>query len=484
VGPKASTGWKWWLIPTLLVAGVIAGGAWWVTRGVAHAANNREGDGGEAHAASSAVQVEVARPRKGGLERTLTGQPGTVQAYESVQVYAEVSGYLKAQNVDYGSHVKGPEYDASGNLTRPGDILAVIDVPDLKEQVDRCQAEVKHAKARVKLMEAKVISAKAELTAARAAVDQAKASRKSAWAAREFRSKQFIRYRELVGKGSVDERLVDEKEELLQAATEAENAAIAAVNTANAQVAAAEAKVEQAKADVDDARAQQGVAEADLRKAEVMKKFATIRAEFDGVVTHREFFRGDFIRTATGGQGKPLYTLERLDKVRVVVQVTDDYVPYTNVGDEAIVEIDALPGQKFHAKVSRTAESEDPHTRLMHTEIDVVNPKDKKGMYVLKQGMYGKVTIVLEKGNPDSLTIPSSCLANLPDSDAYGVYVVRDGKAHLVPVTLGIETGVQVEVLKGLKPDDQVVINHGAVTEGLPVVVTAAPAGSNLALAH
>jgi RND family efflux transporter MFP subunit len=470
------------LIPTLLVAGILALGAWWSTHGVpSHAANSHEGGAGEGHAAASAVPVEVFRPKKGGLER-ITKQPGTVQAFETVQVYAEVSGYLKVQNVDYGPRVKGPKYDPVAKYqVQPGEILAVIDVPDLKEQVDRNKAQVEHAKAHVQLMKAKVTSAEAELKAAQAAVDQAKATRESARAARQFRNKQFIRYRELVGTGSVDERLVDEKEEQLHAATETENAAIAAINTAKAQVAAADAKVNQAKADVEDAKAEKGVAEADLRKAEVMQKFATIRAPFDGVVTMRAFFPSDFIRAAGGGGvTQPLYTLERLDKVRVVVQVPDLDVPYTNVGDPAIVEIDSLPGRKFKAQVARTAESEDPHTRLMHTEIDVDN---RQGL--LKQGMYGHVTIILQTGDPKSLTIPSSCLTSLPDSDEYGVYVVRDGKAHLVPVTTGVENGIQTEIVKGLKSDDLVVVNHGAVTEGIPVTASAAPpAGPKPTAAH
>jgi RND family efflux transporter MFP subunit len=339
-------------------------------------------------------------------------------------------------------------------------------------------------------MRAEVATAEADLNVAKAGVVQARANRECAKAVREFRNKQFVRYQELVGKGSVDERLVDEKEEQLHAATETENAAIGAVATANAKVVATEAKLKKAKADVEDARAQQGVAEADLRKAEVMVKFATLRADFDGVVTHREFFPGDFIRTATSGQGKPLYTLERIDKVRVVVQVPDRDLPYANVGDEAVVQIDALPNQKFHAQVSRTAESEDPHTRLMRVEIDVGNPrrtvKDGEApRRLLRQGMYGRATIILEKGNPNSLTIPSSCLVNMPDSEESGVYVVRDGKAHLVPVVLGLDTGIQVEILKGLKPDDQVVVNHGVVTDGTPVTVVAAPpAGSKPVAAH
>src|SRR6266540_4195628 len=81
--------------------------------------------------------VEVVHPVKGEVERIVT-QPGTVQPYETVQLFAEVSGYLKTQSVDIGSPVKKDE------------VLATIETPDLVQQVERTAAGVKQALARVK----------------------------------------------------------------------------------------------------------------------------------------------------------------------------------------------------------------------------------------------------------------------------------------------------------------------------------------------
>ena len=116
-------------------------------------------------------------------------------------------------------------------------------------------------------------------------------------------------------------------------------------------------------------------------------------------------FPGDYVRAATdSGGGRPLLTVERTDKMRVVFQMPDRDVPYCNVGDRAVVEIDALPGPPLEAKVSRMASSEDPTSRLMHVEIDLPNPTGK-----IAQGMYGHVTIFLDQG-ADLLSVPSSAL--------------------------------------------------------------------------
>jgi RND family efflux transporter MFP subunit len=365
-----------------------------------------------------------------------------------------VSGYLKVQNVDIGDRVKR------------GQVLATVDVPELEKQVQRDVSALEQARARVQQMEARVATARADLEAARAAVVQAEAGYKSAGAARRFREQQLKRMQSLFKLESIDERLVDEKTEQRDAALEAERAAYAAILTSKAQEAAAAAKIRQADADVLEARAEVKVAQSELDKAQVRVHFATLVAPFDGVVTQRSLFPGDFVRAATeGGAHVPLLTVQRTDRMRVVVQVPDHDVPYTDKGDPAVVEIDALPGQKFQAQVSRVAQSEDPDTRLMHVEIDLPNPTGK-----IRNGMYGKVTIILEKS--EMLSVPSSCLVGRGAEDGRAsVFVVRDGLARLTPVQIGADNGLEVSVSTGLKVEDEVILRPGrGIRDGMPVV--------------
>jgi RND family efflux transporter MFP subunit len=386
------------------------------------------------------VRVDVVHPEKGKLPRTVH-QPGTVLSFEWARLYAEVSGYLNTENVDIGDHVT------------KGQVLIQLDVPDRV-------AELEQARAAVGLANARLASAQADVKAAAAKVVQAGATERSARAWREFREKQFRRMQELFASRSIDERLVDESQDQKEAAAETERSARAGVDTAEAEKEAADARVRQAEADI-------AVAVANQKKTQVMVDFATIRAPYEGYITQRSKLQGDFVKAANdGSEGTPLLTVERTDKMRVVVHVPDPDVPYCHPGEDAVVEIDALPGKKFNAQVARIARSEDPQTKLMHVEIDVPNPTGE-----IRQGMYGWVTILLDKQS-DQLSVPTSCLVGKSQDGKGTLWVVREGRARLVPVRLGGDNGDRVAIQSGLTDKDPVIVQAPAdLEDGTPVVV-------------
>jgi HlyD family secretion protein len=403
------------------------------------------------------LRVDVVKPEKGGLERTTT-QPGTVIAFESAQLFAKVSGYLKSQVVDIGDHV------------RQGQVLAEIDAPELLKAVEQAKAALEQAKAQVLQAGARILTAEADHDAAVAAIKQAEAEIERAAAARAFREKQYDRIKRLFELKSIDERLVDEKLDEMESARAAERLAKAGVVNATALATAASARIAQAKADAEEAKSKVGVAQASLEKSQVYVDYLKITSPYDGVITRRNFFRGDFIQSADQDARVALLAVDRTDLMRVVVQVPDRDVPFTNAGDDAVVEIDALPGTSLSAKVSRVAEAEDTQTRTMRTEIDLPN-KEK----LLRQGMYGRVTIHLRKSSA-ALRIPSTSLVGGVTDSKGEVYVVRGGTAHLTTIRLGRDDGVHIEVLGGLMPADDVVHHPGSgLHEGARVAVVSSP---------
>ena len=284
------------------------------------------------------VRVEVVHPSVGGIERQ-TIQPGSVIAYESADLLAKVSGYLKTQEVDIGSRVK------------QGEALAEIDAPEFVKAVDQGKAAVDQAKAQVIQAQARITTAIALRDATEAGVKQAEAEIDRAAAVRSFREKQYARIKSLYDLKSIDERLVDEKLDEMQAARATEAAARAAVLTAKAQVGAADAKVEQARADLTDAEAKVEVEQATVGKAQVFVEYSKITSPYDGVVTKRNFFRGAFIRSPDQGGLIPLLGVSRTDLMRVVVQVPDRDVPFIGLGNSAKVQIDAgCPARNSPAK--------------------------------------------------------------------------------------------------------------------------------------
>jgi RND family efflux transporter MFP subunit len=409
-----------------------------------------------------AIRVETVRPTEGGIART-TSQPGSAHSYESAELYAKVSGYLQKQNVDIGSRVK------------EGDVLDEIFVPELTKEVEYAKAMLQQSMAEVAQMEARITSAIADHKAAEAYVAQTEAEVQQHEAERSFREKQYIRIRELSKLNSVEERLVDEKLDQLHAAEGAVRAAHAAIRTAQQQAAADAAKVEQARADSLMAQAKVRVAQASLEKAQVMVLYTKITSPYDGVITHRNFYRGAFIRTPDQGGQIPLLCVDRMDLMRVVVQIPDREVPYTQPGDKATVRLDALPNQAFVGKISRVADAEDPETRAMRIEIDLPNPSG-----LIRDGMYGKVDIELEPA-PAGVTIPSACLVGNEEHGKSEVFVVEQGKARLKPIHVGKDTGIQVEVLSGVKVTDEVIVQPPA---GLADGTTVAASPAQVAEKH
>ena len=448
--------WSRLLAVVVVFAALGAGGWWYAARARDHTEVRSEAK------PVAAVSVEVVTPRPGGIDRMCT-QVGTIEPFRSVELVAKVSGFLAELNVNIGS------------VVRAGDVLARISVPELEKQEAKEKAEVKRAEARLGQMNAAITTAEADLGSAAAQIAFAKAEQKSKAAYRAYREKQRARFADLVAQKAIEPKLVDEQEDQYEAAVSAEIAAGESVNTAKQKEAAAKAKVEQTRADLKFAEAELAVTRAQLERSEALMAYTILRAPFDGMVTQRSVTSlGAFIKSAeAGGERTPLFTVEQTDVMLLIVQVPDRDVPYVNAGDPVAVRLDALPGEVFGAPgggpavVSRTAESEDPHTKMMRTEIDLKNVGGR-----LRRGMFGRAAITLQTGAPSAVRVPSTALTGKSEGGKGTVRVVRGDTVHTVPVKLGADTGATVEILSGLAAGDRVVVRvNGSAEDGTRVTV-------------
>jgi RND family efflux transporter MFP subunit len=394
--------------------------------------------------------VATVRPAKGGIALT-SSQIGSVHPYQEADLFAKISGYLKALHVDYGSRVKR------------GQLLAEIDDPEVQKEADRAAAALVQSRAAVRQAKARVESAIADKKAADAAVEQAKADIDRFTSARKYRAAVLKRHQDLVAKRAIPQEVADEDLDNYESSMSAERSARAAAVTAQAQASAAQAKIDQAEADVAEAEAKVEVDEANLAKARVFVDYMKITSPYDGVITRREFFPGAFIRSAAEGNTVPLLSVARTDRVRVVTHIQDRYVPYTDVGDPAEVTLDSLAPEVFKGKVSRFADKEDPASRTMYTEIDLPNANGR-----IRPGMYGIAKVFLDRAEKAS-TLPAKCLVGEAEGDKGSVFVIKDGKARRTPIKIGVNDGIRVEVLSGLDPEDEVIVDTTGVAEGTPV---------------
>jgi RND family efflux transporter MFP subunit len=429
----------------------VAGGVYQISkRAKAQPTQYEPKDSARSSVSGETLAVATTHIAPGGILRAST-QIGTVQPYEEADLYSKVSGYLSRLHVDYGDRVKKNQ------------LLAELDDPEVVKDDERAVADLHQAQAAEHQSEAALESAKADREAMSSAVEQAKAEVNRYASMRAYHEKKFARYNELVQKQAVPQQIADEEEEGLDSARASEVASQKAVLSAKAQLLAAGARVKKAEADILEAKANVEVAAAKLERANVFVAYTKILAPYDGVITKRNFFPGAFVRSASEGGLIPLLTVARTNKLRVVTQVPDRDVPFTNVGDAAEVVLDALPGKVFKAKVSRFAETEDPTSRTMHTEIDVENPDN-----VIRAGMYGIAKIILDQPLKAS-TLPSTSLAGESKGGKADVYIIKDGRAKKVRVEIGADDGIHVEIMSGLTENESVILNPQSVTEGVAV---------------
>jgi RND family efflux transporter MFP subunit len=402
------------------------------------------------------TRVEVVKPHKGGLGR-VSSQPATLQAFETVDLYSKVAGFIDRQNVDIGSRVK------------KGEEIIHIAVPEYEQEVIRDAAELERSRAAVKQMDARVLSAEAEARAAESAVPQAEATLAAATSTRSYREKKYNRLKKLAEtEKAIELKIIDEERDNYDASISSENAAREGVIAARARLDAARARIASSRADLEEAKAKVGVTQAELDKAKVLVGYTHIFAPFDGVVTKRNYFPGDFVTAVTSGAHTELLSVDRTDKLRAVVQIPDRDVPYTRPGEEAVVEIDALRGRTFKGVIARMADTEDPQTRTMRVEIDLTNPDD-----ALRAGMYGRATVILRTGAANAFTLPTAALiGRTPDGKAT-VVVAAECKACPVKVSVGADNGTDCEILDGVGPDDEVILNPSpSLKHGDPVAAT------------
>ena len=257
--------------------------------------------------------VEVVRPRRVTVAQRLETN-ATLEAFEEADLFAKVSGYLSDVRVDIGDHVKA------------GQVLAVIDVPEMKQELAEAKAQLE--------------SKRSSLESARRQLDHNKAD----LALQNALAKDRDELGE--GRGFISDRTLDQVH-------------------ANAEIAKADLGVAEANRDL--AANQVDVAAATVEKIKALLAYTQIVAPFDGVVARRQVNRGDLVQAATVTRTTPsagsLFTLQRIDTIRVFCDVPENEVPQLQVGDPAIVRPSGFAGKAFIGKVTRFSLRLDPETR-------------------------------------------------------------------------------------------------------------------------
>ncbi len=217
------------------------------------------------------------------------------------------------------------------------------------------------------------------------------------------------------------------------------------------------------------AMANLSAADANVKRLQELEGFKHVYAPFDGVITKRTVDPGALINSGNAGAaGRELFDIARIDPLRVYIPVPQAYAPAIHDGLNAVVTLQEFPGQKFSATVTRTAESIDPTTRTLLTEVDVPN-KDGK----LLPGSYGEVHFK-PNINVNKVTVPVNAMLFRREGAQVAV-VGSDGKVQLRKITIGRDYGTSLEILGGVEASDFVIVNPSDSIEDGQQVNVASP---------
>jgi multidrug efflux system membrane fusion protein len=211
------------------------------------------------------------------------------------------------------------------------------------------------------------------------------------------------------------------------------------------------------------AKANLAAADANVKRLEQLESFKHIYAPFSGVLTKRNVDTGALINAGSAGQGRELFDIAQVDPLRVYVSIPQANAPSIRRGMPAYIELSEFPGQKFNGKIARTADVIDPATRTLYTEVDVPNPDGR-----LMPGSYAQVHFAVPVQTV-RMSVPVNALLFRGEGPRIAV-VGPDNKVHLKAITIGRDFGTKIEILSGLEPSDQMVVNPAdSLQEGQPV---------------
>jgi RND family efflux transporter MFP subunit len=374
---------------------------------------------GSSCSSSQAAAVRMADPPSVAVVKAVTGNLAQTLAvaaefrpFQEIDIHAKVAGYLKSISVDVGDRV------------RVGERLAVLEVPELQDELRQDAAGVKRA-------EEDVNRAQADLERANSAHEVAHVG--------ATRLSGVLKVRpNLVAQQDIDEAMGRDR-------------------VAEAQVATAKAAL---------AAAQQGleVSKASQQKTQTLWGYTEITAPFAGVITQRYADPGAMIQAGTSSQTQtmPVVRLSQNNRLRLVIPVPESTVALIHVGTPVDLNVQALH-KTFAGKVARFSERLDSDTRTMRVEVDVENPALE-----LVPGMYATASIVLDSAS-DAVIVPVEALDHSEIKPQ--VFVIDSNqKVEVRAVTTGLETSDRVQIKNGISSGDLVVTgNRAQLKPGLVV---------------
>ncbi|CAN5464729.1 efflux RND transporter periplasmic adaptor subunit [soil metagenome] len=362
--------------------------------------------------------------------------PGSLEAVVEAELYARADGFIKKRYVDIGDKVSA------------GQLLADIETPEVNDSLAESKAVVLTNIAGRATIQADIEQSEANYQKSLADLAQAKTTVAQRLHDEKFAQNTTARWKKLAADGAVSLQDAEEKETIYNTSVEATQAARDKVLAAQADVSAAKAHIGADRARLTAAAANIQAAQARSSRSTSEQSFQHVVAPFSGVITARSIDQGSLVSAGTDSK-VPLFKLERIDTLKVYVDVPQYSSSAVKVGQAVAIAIREFPGRQFSGKVARTSVSLDATARTMKTEIHIANP----GM-ALAPGMFGEVKFTVPRAK-NIFLIPSSAL--VIRSEGPQVVTIDGEEIAYKKVQLGDDLGKEVEIISGLSGSEKLV---------------------------
>ena len=352
--------------------------------------------------AADAPHVAVVKVTRRNLTNTLQ-IAAEFEPFQEINVYAKVSGYIQKLYIDWGTHVA------------QGQLLAVLEVPELQQQLELDQASVHRS-------EQDLMRSNEELNRAQSTYNVT-----------------HLTYTRMADVQKTRPELIAQEE--IDVAQGKDQEASAGVSAAKASVAASDQELVASKAS--------------FEKDKAMYAYARISAPFNGVITEMDAYTGSLLPAGTSSNkgDQALCRLSQNDLLRLVIPLPERAVPDVHLGEKVGVHV-STNNETFQGKIVRFSDQIDTTTRTMHTEIDVPNPK-----YELVPGMYATADMPLHTAQ-NVVTVPLQAVQTSGEDRGAVLVVDSSNKIQRREINLGLENATYAEVTSGLKEGELVVFGE------------------------
>lgn len=401
---------------------------------------------------SKPTVVRIEKAQRGELMEFVSA-PGEIEPKTKVDISAKVSARIIKLPYEEGDRVTCG--DPNANPPVPASILIQLDARDLESKLDQAQARYKAQQAQLEVTKAQLDSRKASLKGTEASLEQAK--------------RDYERQKQLLESKDISQSTFDAVVEKLKELQSQYDSAVHSIQAEELGLLVAQHNLE----------AQQ----AQIEEANEAINHTVIRSPIDGVITRINAEVGEVVMTGTmNNPGTVIIVVADLSEMLLVAQVDEADIGKLEVGQEAVVRVQAFWDEEFKGVVDTIALTHDVTlSRAKYFRTEILLKGDVEKLY---SGLTADVDIYTKK-HSDIIKVPSQAVLsrkvdelpldireNNPNvdpnkSDAMVVYRCIDDKSTVTPVTIGPSDMTHIIIESGLSEGDTIIVGPYKILEGL-----------------